>query len=129
MSSKPFWKRSLSHLLQHEEATPMNARLPHPATGNAAVEIEDGAIKIDASIVGAGLRLEPQEVLNLIRANAITSVCEHGIDDDAGRYRLTFFHKGRRLRLIVDGCGRLVRRSTIDFGNRPLPARMHRTGE
>ena len=77
----------------------MNARLPHPASGNAAVEIEDGAIKIDASLVGAGLRLEPQEVLNLVRSNAITSVCEHGIDDDAGRYRLTFFHKSRPLRL------------------------------
>ena len=98
----------------------MNARLPHPAPGNAAVEIEDGAIEIDASIVGAGLGLEPQEVLNLIRSNAITSACEHGIDDDAGRYRLTFFYQSRRLRLIVDDCGRVVRRSTIDFGDRPV---------
>jgi hypothetical protein len=111
----------------------MNARFPHPAPGpapgNAAIKIDDGAVEIDASIVGAGLGLEPQEVLSLMRAKAITSVCEHGVDDDAGRYRLTFFHKGRRLRLIVDDCGRLMRRSTIDFGDRPLPARIHRTGE
>jgi uncharacterized protein DUF6522 len=106
----------------------MNASLPHSAADNATIKIDDGAIEIDASIVGAGLGLEPQEVLSLMRANAIMSVCEHGVDDDAGRHRLTFFYKGRRLRLIVDDCGRLVRRSTIDFGDRPLPARMHRTG-
>ena len=107
----------------------MNACLPSPASGQSAVAIQDGALEVDASIVGAGLGLEPQEVLSLIHSNAITSVCEHGIDDDAGRYRLTFFHKSRRLRLIVDGCGRVVRRSTIDFGDRPMPARMHRIGE
>jgi hypothetical protein len=107
----------------------MNARLPHPARDHSAVEFKEGAVEIDASIVGAGLGLETQEVLNLIRSNAITSICEHGIDDDAGRYRLTFFHKSRRLRLIVDDCGGVVRRSTIDFGDRPLPARMHRIGE
>jgi hypothetical protein len=107
----------------------MNADLPQPAPGNAAIKFDDGAVEIDASIVGAGLGLEPQEVLSLMRANAITSVCEHGVDDDAGRHRLTFFHNGQRLRLIVDDCGRVVRRSTIDFGERPLPAGMHRTGE
>jgi hypothetical protein len=106
----------------------MNAHLPHPAPDNTAIKIDDGAVEIDASIVGAGLGLEPKEVLSLMRAKEITSVCEHGVDDDAGRYRLTFFYKGRRLRLIVNDCGRLVRRSTIDFGDRPLPARMHRTG-
>ena len=75
----------------------MNAHLPGsapgPALGNAAITIDDGAVEIDASIVGAGLGLEPQEVLGLMRAIAITSVCEHGVDDDAGRYRLTFFTK------------------------------------
>ena len=71
----------------------MNARLPHPAPGNAAIKIDDGAVEIDAPVVGAGFGLEPQEVLSLMRANEITSVCEHGVDDDAGRYRLTFFTK------------------------------------
>jgi hypothetical protein len=51
-----------------------------------------------------------------------------GIEDDAGRYRLIFFYKSRRLRLIIDEAGR-VKRSTIEFGNRPLPARLHRRGE
>lgn len=104
----------------------MHARSsPDPST----IAFKDGAIEIDASIVGAGLGVPPQEVLGLLRSHDITSLCEHGIDEDAGRYRLTFFHKNRRLRLIVDDSGGVVQRSSIDFGDRPMPARMHRAGE
>ena len=95
----------------------------------ATIDIGDGAIGIDAAIVGRGLGLEPQEVLRLMRDGAITGVCEQGVDDDAGRHRLTFFHKSRRLRLIVAEGGRVVQQSLIDFGERPLPERLHRSGE
>jgi hypothetical protein len=37
-------------------------------------------------------------------------------------------NKRRRLRLMIDAAGR-VRRSTIDFGNRPLPVRLHRRAD
>lgn len=53
-----------------------------------------------------------------MREGAITSSCERGIVDDAGRYRLIFFYKSRRLRLIIDEAGRVIQRSTIEFGNR-----------
>ena len=106
----------------------MSARLPDAAEVSPAVEIEDGAIEVDASVVGQGLGLEPPDVRRLMRDGAITSFCERGIDDDAGRYRLTFFYKSQRLRLIVDEAGRIIRRSTIDFGDRPLPARLRRRG-
>jgi Family of unknown function (DUF6522) len=57
----------------------------------------------------------------LMRKGAITSLCERGIDADAGRFRMTFFYKSRRLRLVVDAAGNILQRSTIDFGDRPLP--------
>ena len=107
----------------------MSARLPCPTASRSTVEFKDGAIEIDAAVVSAGLGLEPHEVLDLMRSKSITGVWEHGIDDDAGRYRLTFFYRNRRLRLIVDDRGGVVRRSAIDFGERPMPAQMHRTGE
>lgn len=94
--------------------------------GNPAAEIGDGAIQVDATVVGQGLGLEPLEVQSLMREGAITSFCERGIEDDAGRYRLIFFYKSRRLRLIIDEAGRVIQRSTVEFGNRPLPARLHR---
>ncbi len=107
----------------------MNAHLPHFAQANVAVEIQDGAIQVDAAIIGQGLGLEPPEVQSLIRAGMITSFCEQGIDNHAGRYRLTFFYKSRRLRLTIDEAGRVVRGSTIDFGDRPLPAGLRRRGD
>ena len=38
-----------------------------------------------------------------MRKGETTSLSERGVNEDAGRYRLTFFHNSRRFRLIVDG--------------------------
>ena len=64
------------------------------------VEIQgDDTFQIDASIVVRDLGLEPFEVQRLMHEGKLTSRCERGVDEDAGRYRLTFFHENRRLRL------------------------------
>jgi hypothetical protein len=86
------------------------------------IEIELGGMHIEASIVAQGLELEPSRVQAMMRKGEITSLCERGVNEDAGRYRLTFFHKSRRFRLIVDGTGTVIQRSSVDFGDRPLPA-------
>jgi hypothetical protein len=92
----------------------------------AGVEFQDGAIQVDAEIIGRGLGLESALVRDLMRLGEITSLCERGEGVDAGRYRLTFYHKGRRLRLIVDESGCVLRQTLIDFGDRLLPGSMHR---
>jgi hypothetical protein len=88
------------------------------------IEIELGTMHIEASIVAQGLELEPSRVQAMMRKGEITSLCERGVNEDAGRYRLTFFHKSRRFRLIVDGTGTVIQRSIVDFGDRALPAAM-----
>jgi hypothetical protein len=85
----------------------------------AMIEFEDGGFRIDAQIVGEGLGIEAALVPARIREGAITSLCERGIDADAGRYRLTFFHRGTRLRLVVDEAGNIEQRSILDLGERP----------
>jgi hypothetical protein len=80
------------------------------------VEIQDGVIQVDANIIGRDLGLEVFEVQRLMREGKLTSSCERGADEDEGRYRLTFFHGGRRLRLVIDGSGQIIRRSLVDFG-------------
>jgi hypothetical protein len=95
----------------------------------AEIEVRDAAIAVDAATIAEGLNLAPPEVQDLMRRGAITSLCERGSGEDAGRYRLTFFHKGRRLRLVVDEDGRLIQRSAIDFGDRPLPTGLRRARE
>jgi hypothetical protein len=101
---------------------------PVPEAVEQAVLFVDGTVQIDAAIVAAELRLDPAAMPALLRAGAVTSVCERGTGEDAGRHRLTFFFASRRCRLVVDSAGRIIQRSSIDFGDRPLPAALHRPG-
>ena len=39
-------------------------------------------------------------------------LCERGVDEHAGRYRMTFFHENRRFRLVVEEEGNAIQRST-----------------
>jgi hypothetical protein len=86
-----------------------------------AVEFEEGAIRIDAAIIAEGLGIQPARVHHLLRKRRITSLCERGIDEDAGRHRLTFFHRNRRLRFVADAAGSIIERSLTycDDGEAP----------
>ena len=91
------------------------------------IDVRRDAIEIDAVIVAEGLGIVASHVPVMMRNGEITSLCERGTGQDTGRHRLTFFYKGKRLRVIVDDEGRLIRRSTIDFGRRPLPPLLRRS--
>jgi len=78
----------------------------------------DGALCVDAAIIGKGLGLDPSLVQARMREGKIKSLCERGLDEDAGRYRVTFFYESRRFRLLVDEEGNVIRHSLVDFGNR-----------
>jgi hypothetical protein len=92
----------------------------------AVVEFEQGTLSIDATVIGRGLNVEPSLVQGQMREGKITVLCERGLNEDVGRHRLTFFYKNRRFRLIVDEEGNAVQRSTVDFGDQPLPASMRK---
>jgi hypothetical protein len=78
----------------------------------------DGALCVDAAIIGKGLGFDPSLVQARMREGKIKSLCERGLDEDAGRYRLTFSYESRRFRLLVDEEGNVLRHSLVDFGNR-----------
>ena len=92
----------------------------------AVVEFEEGTLRIDAAVIGQGINVEPSLVLDRLREGKITVLCERGVDEDAGRYRMTFFHENRRFRLVVDEEGNAIQRSTVDFGDRQLPTSMRK---
>jgi hypothetical protein len=92
----------------------------------AVVGFEQGTLSIDATVIGRGLNVEPSLVQGQMREGKITVLCERGVNEDVGRHRLTFFYKNRRFRLIVDEEGNAVQRSTVDFGDQPLPASMRK---
>ena len=99
-----------------------------PPASPAEVEFLDGSFHVAAEAVASGLGVAPADVPELLRTGRITSLCEKGLDEDAGSYRLTFFHGNRRLRLMVDERGRIFRRGLIDFGDQPLPPAARRSG-
>ena len=88
-----------------------------------------GAIEVEATVIAEAFDLSPEVLMTMVRSGQITSLCERGVGADEGRYRLTFFHGSKRLRLVVDGRGQIIRRSSIDFGDRPLPTQLHRPGQ
>ncbi len=78
------------------------------------VEIGDEGFVVDAATVAEAFGLSAPDIQPMMRSGAITSRCEKGVDADAGRWRLTFFHAGRAVRLTVDETGKLLTKSRFD---------------
>ena len=93
------------------------------------VEIANGDILVDAALLGELLDVAPAEIPTLMQAHAITSFCERGVRAHRGEFRQSFFYRNRRARLSVDTSRHILRRSVIDFGRRPLPRTLHRSGD
>jgi hypothetical protein len=116
---------------QEHKAMAPNARLktvgeasPTTAPG-LKIEFAEKDIVVDAALVASLLNVAPLDVPGLMRSKAVTSICERGIDDHEGEYRLSFFFQNRRARLTIDGKGNVLRRSVIDFGDVALPRQLH----
>lgn len=90
------------------------------AARHGAVDIRDDTFMVDAALIGELLGLSASRVPLLMRRGEITSVCERGFEEHAGEFRLNFFYSNRRARLSTDLEGRILRRSIVNFGERPL---------
>lgn len=84
------------------------------------VEFRDDTFVVDAALVGELLHLPVSGVQTLMRSGRITSVCERGVDEHAGEFRLSFFYGNRRARVLTDMDGHILRKSAVDFGDRPV---------
>lgn len=88
------------------------------------VDFDGESFNVDAALIAESLGITPTLVQTLMREGRITSRCERGVDQDAGRHRLTFFHGERRLRLVVNEAGDIVERC-VDSA-RPHTSRLRR---
>jgi len=89
---------------------------------------QEGAIEVDARVLARGLGLDVASLHEFMREGKITNLRERGVDNDLALHRPTFFNGNRRLRLVVGQAGNVIWQSTIDFGDDPLPATMHKPG-
>ncbi len=65
-------------------------------------------VEIDGALVAPGLGLALADFRQLMERRKIMLLCELGTDKDAGLYRASFYHEGKRVRLVVDGDGNPV---------------------
>ena len=84
----------------------------------ASIVFHDGTVEVDAALVARGLRLDPAALQQGLRDGSITSLCERGVAEDAGRFRLTFYSPLRRLRVILDQDGEILTTSSSSFQRR-----------
>ena len=74
-------------------------------------------IEIDGALVASGLGLELEDFRELMAIRKVSVLCERGTGEDAGLYRASFYHQGRRVRLVVDASGQ-----PVDHPTQSLPA-------
>ncbi len=60
------------------------------------------AVEIDGAIVAHGLGLALADFRQLMEDRKIVVLCELGTGEHAGLYRASFYHEGKRVRLVVD---------------------------
>jgi hypothetical protein len=77
------------------------------------VTLSETGATVDAHDLGPLLGLDPAEVPVKMRSGEITSRSEQGVDEDAGRVRLTFWYARQRVRLVCDLDGTVVKTTRI----------------
>lgn len=76
----------------------------------SAVHIDGEDFVVEAEDLAHAFGMAAEEVIRDLQAGVLTSRCEKGMGEHDGRYRLTFSHHGSRLRLTLDGDGRIISR-------------------
>lgn len=74
----------------------------HPT---AAITIADGEITIDAELLALKLGLSAAALKTEMRKGGVDNVAETGINEDAGRTRLTFRYRTRAWTVVIEPDG------------------------
>lgn len=68
-------------------------------------------IEVEASVIGRGLGIDPAQIQAQLQEGKISTLCERGIGEDEGRYRVTFYCGKRRFRILMDESGNILEES------------------
>lgn len=78
------------------------------------IERDGAGFVVPAALLAEAFGIDEAAVKAAMSEGAMTTRSETGVDGDAGRWRLTFSHAGRSLRLTVDSDGNILMRATFD---------------
>jgi len=73
-----------------------------------SVSMDDDGLIVDAEVLASKLDLSVEALKENMRKGLVTSIAETGVDEDAGRARLTFRYGPRNWRVVVEADGTLV---------------------
>lgn len=82
------------------------------------IEMKDGQPIVDANDLANLLGLNAADIQTKMRAGEITTRFETGIDEDAGRMRLTFFYDTMKVRLTCSEDGTVLKTLRTTIGDR-----------
>jgi uncharacterized protein (DUF2249 family) len=78
-------------------------------TRDATAAIDpDGGITVPAEPVAAKFDLTPEAFMLKLRSGLVSQKTEEGAGEDAGRYRLTFAFRGRRVAVVIGPSGEVL---------------------
>lgn len=66
------------------------------------------SIEVDGALVAQALGLAVVEFRELMERGKIAVLCERGTGEDVGRFRASFYHGGKRARLVLDAQGQVL---------------------
>jgi predicted ArsR family transcriptional regulator len=72
------------------------------------IEIQGGEVTVEASYLAARLGLSVNGLREEMRRRLVYSVVERGMDEDAGRLRLTFRYRARTSTVVIQRDGTLL---------------------
>jgi hypothetical protein len=79
---------------------------PHKPRKSIPIELNPKLeIEIEAAPIATALDLPVDAFLQLLTQRKIDQLCERGTGDDAGLYRASFYHAGKRARVVLDRDG------------------------
>lgn len=79
-----------------------------PVDLNPSNHAASNHVEVDGALVARGLGMALADFQQLMEHRKVTVLCERGVGEDAGLYRASFYHDGKRVRLVVDGDGNPV---------------------
>ena len=72
------------------------------------VELDGSDFVVSAALLAQAFKVTEDGIRQALRDGSLTSICEAGVNADAGPWRLTFRHAGRACRFTVDEAGTIL---------------------
>jgi len=106
---RPAWRHSCRIAgLTQVKARPCTTGQPAHVPMEPKMAPAPPPLEIDGAMVAQAIGLDVAAFRQLMADGKISVLCERGTGEDAGTWRASFYHGGRRARFVVDADGKVL---------------------